>query len=114
MLLKNIKGLVQARTKVETHSPLSGENIKRLPIIENAFLLLEEDRIKAFGKMEDCPAYDGEVIDAKGRFVLPTWVDSHTHLVFAAPREEEFVMRLKGKSYQECPASFKILKALFK
>lgn len=101
MLIKNIKGLVQTRTADESQNPLKGEVLKKLPIIENAFLLLKDERIAAYGKMEDCPTYEGEVIDAKDRFVLPTWVDSHTHLVFAAPREEEFVMRLKGKSYQE-------------
>ncbi len=105
MLIKNIKGLVQTRTADESQNPLKGEVLKKLPIIENAFLLLKDDRIAAYGKMEDCPTYEGEVIDAKDRFVLPTWVDSHTHLVFAAPREEEFVMRLKGKSYQEIAAA---------
>jgi imidazolonepropionase len=105
MLIKNIKGLVQTRTADESQNPLKGEVLKKLPIIENAFLLLKDDRIAAYGKMEDCPTYEGEVIDAKDRFVLPTWADSHTHLVFAAPREEEFVMRLKGKSYQEIAAA---------
>lgn len=101
MLIKNIKGLVQTRAREESQTALKGEALKTLPMIENAFLLIQDDRIQEFGKMEACPNYEGEVIDAKDRFVLPTWVDSHTHLVFAAPREEEFVMRLKGKSYQE-------------
>ncbi|MEQ8909486.1 MAG: imidazolonepropionase [Vicingaceae bacterium] len=101
MLIKNIKGLVQTRKQSESSAPLKGEGIKDLPLIEQAYLLIKEDKIADYGKMEDCPTYEGEVIDAKDRFVLPTWVDSHTHLVFAAPREEEFVMRLKGKSYQE-------------
>jgi len=104
MLIQNIKGLIQSRTD-NIASPLKGDQLQHLPLIENAFLLIENDRIKAFGSMDNCPIYEGQVIDAKDQFVLPTWVDSHTHLVFAAPREEEFVMRLKGKTYQEIAAA---------
>jgi len=104
MLIQNIKGLVQCRTN-HPHAPLKGRELQNLPTMEDAFLLLENDRIKDFGSMKDCPEYVGEIMDATNQFVLPSWVDSHTHLVFAAPREEEFVMRLKGKSYQEITAA---------
>lgn len=99
MLLTNIKQLLQTRREID--SPLSGKSLNQLPLIENAWLLIEEDRINDFGEMSHVPDYEGEILDCSGKVVLPSFVDSHTHLVFAAPREEEFVMRLHGKSYEE-------------
>lgn len=105
MLIKNIKQLLQCREEKEP-SILKGKAISQLPIIENAWIQLKADRIQAFGAMKDCPQAAGEeVIDARGKLVLPTWIDSHTHLVFADSREDEFVMRLKGKKYQEIAAA---------
>lgn len=68
---------------------------------DNAFLLCEHGSIIAYGSMEGCPDRAEQIIDAKGGCVIPGWCDSHTHLVFAASREEEFVYRLKGMSYAE-------------
>lgn len=68
---------------------------------EDAFLLCENGRIVAYGSMVDCPDRADVIIDAAGGHVLPGWCDSHTHLVFAATREEEFVYRLKGMTYAE-------------
>ncbi|MFB1022207.1 MAG: imidazolonepropionase [Vicingaceae bacterium] len=98
MLIKNIKALLQTTAPSKA---LRGSKLSSLASIENAWLLLENDTIKGFGTMDTCPEYNGETIDASGKMVLPTWCDSHTHLVFATSREEEFEMRLKGKSYQE-------------
>lgn len=72
-----------------------------LPQINQAYLLLEQDRIAAFGPMEKCPERADKILDASGRMVLPSWCDSHTHIVFAASREEEFVYRIQGLSYEE-------------
>ena len=73
-----------------------------LPSIEDAWLIVENELIHSFGKMSELPAMAAdEYIDASGRFVLPAWCDSHTHLVFAASREGEFVDRIKGVSYEE-------------
>lgn len=81
---------------------LSGKQMSEMPFIENAFLLLDEERIYDFGKMEDLhPVAVDEVMDLTGRVVLPMWCDSHTHLVYAAGREREFVDRINGLSYQE-------------
>ncbi|MBV1925441.1 MAG: imidazolonepropionase [Dokdonia sp.] len=81
---------------------VSGEAMRQLPFIENAFLLIENDRIYDFGKMDDMhPIAVDEVIDATGQIVMPMWCDSHTHLVYAAGREDEFVDRINGKSYEE-------------
>ena len=73
-----------------------------LQVTVNAWLLAENGIIRSFGKMADLPeTHADETIDATGRMVLPAWVDSHTHLVFAAPRDGEFTDRIKGLSYEE-------------
>jgi imidazolonepropionase len=106
VLIKNIKGLVG----VFEHSPaiLRGDDLSNLPILENAFLAIENDLIIAYGKMEDWEGIidwrDLEIIDASDRYVLPSWCDSHTHLVFAASREGEFVDRINGLTYEEIAA----------
>ncbi len=99
-LITNIKGLLQVRkTNVDK---VSGAEMARLPAIENAYLLLEDDQIAAFGTMADCPKINADkTIDANGKFVLPAWCDSHTHIVYAGNREQEFVDRINGLSYEE-------------
>ncbi|MEZ4854496.1 imidazolonepropionase [Flavobacterium sp.] len=99
-LLINIKELLQVReTAIEK---VSGNEMKTLPKIDNAFLLIENGKIADFGKMENCPNYENcELVDATGRVVLPTWVDSHTHIVYAGNRIQEFVDRINGLSYEE-------------
>lgn len=73
-----------------------------LPVLENAYLLIEGDRIKEYGSMDQIPSITADqIIDASDRFVFPSFVDSHTHLIFATSREEEFVMKIKGASYLE-------------
>ena len=99
-LIINIKELLQVReTSVEK---VSGKNMAVLPTIKNAYLLIENDLITAFGSMESCPKINAdETIDALGKIVLPTWCDSHTHLVYAGNREQEFVDRINGLTYEE-------------
>lgn len=81
---------------------LAGAAMGHLSSVDDAWLLIEDGRIHSFGTMGDLPEVQvDETIDAKGRLVLPAWVDSHTHLVFAAPREQEFVDRIRGLSYEE-------------
>ena len=75
--------------------------MKELPILEKAFLLLENERIKDFGTMDACPPGADKVVDASGKMVFPCWCDSHTHIVYAASREGEFVDRINGLSYEE-------------
>lgn len=106
ILIKNIKGLVQAG---EHFPPFKkGKEMQELPIIENAFLAIEDGLILSYGKMEDMMGVTDwrnlEVIDAQGRYVLPSFCDSHTHLVFAQSRESEFVDKIKGLSYAEIAA----------
>ncbi len=76
--------------------------MKELPKIENAWLLVQDGKISDFGKMENLPTFEGvDEIDAAGRILLPGWIDSHTHLVYAGNREQEFVDRINGLTYEE-------------
>lgn len=100
ILIKNIKELLQTRATNVT--VLNGKEMKELPSIKNAYLLIEHDTIVEFGKMDDFQDMDADqVIDASGKMVLPTWCDSHTHIVYAGNREQEFVDRINGLSYEE-------------
>lgn len=103
VLIKNIKGLVQCGENLPKIR--KGSDMKTLPVLENAFLALENGIIVAYGSMEDWEGIsdwrDLKVIDADGRYVLPAFCDSHTHTVFAKSREEEFVDRINGLSYEE-------------
>ena len=102
ILITHIKGLAQVRESgVEF---LAGAAMSELPVISNAYLHISKGLISDFGKMEDAPTVQGQTIDASGCFVFPSFVDSHTHLVFAASREEEFVMKIKGATYAEIAA----------
>ncbi|UMB60300.1 imidazolonepropionase [Lutibacter sp. A80] len=99
-LFKNIKELIQVRDN--SVSFLSGTEMKELPTITNAFLLVENGIISNYGKMIDCPTISvDKTIDATGKMILPSWCDSHTHIVYAGNREGEFVDRIHGLSYEE-------------
>ena len=98
-LFINIKELIQTReTSIDK---VSGAEMNVLPKIENAFLLVENNLIVNFGPMSECPKNDATIIDVKGKIILPTWVDSHTHIVYAGNRVQEFVDRINGLSYEE-------------
>ena len=105
-LILNIKQLVQ--TELSPRKWVAGKDMARLGILENAYLLVEEDKIAGFGKMEDLNrevVYDGgdivKEIDATGRLVMPSYCDSHTHLVYAGSREIEYIDKIRGLSYEE-------------
>lgn len=100
LLITNIHRLILTEYKPRTQA-LRGSELAALPVVDHAFLLVEGERIKDFGTMGNCPLRADEVVDAAGRMVFPSWVDSHTHLVFAKSREEEWVDRIKGLSYEE-------------
>lgn len=100
LLIRNIRLLVQAES-ANRRVLAKGREMSELPCIPDAYLLAENGRIKAFGPMTECPDRADEVMDATDRLVLPAWCDSHTHIVFAATREEEFVDRIRGLSYEE-------------
>ena len=99
LLFINIKELIQVRAK--NIDFLSGKEMNILPTIKNAFLLVENGLISNYGLMENCPETTFKTIDATGRMILPSWCDSHTHLVYAGNREGEFVDRINGLSYAE-------------
>lgn len=100
LLFTNIKELIQIRdTSIKK---LSGDAMRVLPTLKNAFLLVKDDTIVDFGKMAELPKnnYD-TIVDCSGRIILPSWCDSHTHIVYAGNREGEFSDRIKGLSYEE-------------
>ena len=98
-LIKNIKGLVQTENKAR--EAVCGKDMANVNVIENAYLLIEDDKIADFGTMDSCPANADKVIDATNRFVLPSFCDSHTHLVYAGSREIEYIDKIRGLSYEE-------------
>lgn len=107
MLIKNIAFLVQIEDEINKKNGFrSGTAMHEMPILENAWLRTDGALIADYGGMATCPeSLEGEeVMDATGRAVLPAWCDSHTHLVFAAPRASEFVDKILGKSYAEIAA----------
>lgn len=102
VIIINIKLLVNTR---EENKLLRGKELANLPSLENAYLVIEDGIIAEYGSMDMLGQQDSEnTIDASGQVVLPAWCDSHTHLVFAASREEEFVDKIKGLSYAEIAA----------
>lgn len=105
-LFIHIKELAGVR---EENVLLRGKALAELPSISNAFLLVEDGHIAAYGSMEELelkvPHLPPVVTDLGGQTILPAWCDSHTHLVFAKSREEEFVDKIKGKTYAEIAAN---------
>lgn len=100
ILLTNIQELLQVRNT--PINKVSGAEMAILPILKNAFLLIENDLIADFGLMSEIPVLQfDQKINCEGRVVLPTWCDSHTHIVYAGSREQEFVDRINGLSYEE-------------
>ncbi|WP_370391159.1 imidazolonepropionase [uncultured Winogradskyella sp.] len=100
ILIKNIKQLLQVH---ETNVTIvKGDAMKQLPILENAYLYIENDTIIEYGTMDNCEGFEPEtIIDATGKVVLPSWCDSHTHLVYSGNRVGEFVDRINGLSYED-------------
>ncbi len=105
LLIKNIKSILQLRD--EGVIKVEGKNMAELPQINNAWLLTEGDRILDFGSMDTLEgslgnALDGLTeIDGGGKFLMPAFCDSHTHLVYPASREIEYIDKIKGLSYEE-------------
>jgi imidazolonepropionase len=103
ILIKNIKGLVQAGEDMPLL--LRGAEMATVPMISDAFVALEDGEIVAYGPMSELQGIDDwrnlELIDAEGKYVLPAFCDAHTHTVFARSREEEFVDRINGLTYED-------------
>lgn len=101
ILLINIKNLLQVRD-LET-SYVSGKEMSVIPSIKSAYLLIDKGIIKDFGEMKNSPKNleNFNIVDCKGKMVLPSWCDSHTHIVYAGNRSNEFIDRIKGLSYNE-------------
>lgn len=100
ILISNIKELLQIRDN--SVKLVSGKAMKELPTLKDAYVLIEDDTIVDFGLMKDCHGIEAdETIDATGKLVLPAWCDSHSHIVYAGNRDQEFVDRINGLSYEQ-------------
>jgi imidazolonepropionase len=100
LLFTNIKNLLQVR--VASVEKISGTEMKELPCISNSWLLTDNGKITDYGEMQFLPKIKADkIIDLTGKIVLPTWCDSHTHIVYAGNREQEFSQRISGLSYEE-------------
>jgi imidazolonepropionase len=100
ILITNIKQLLQVHKHNVTI--VKGKDMKKLHLIENAYVYIEHDTIIEYGEMQDCEGIEAEtIIDATGKIVLPSWCDSHTHVVYGGNRTSEFVDRINGMSYAE-------------
>ena len=96
----NIKQLLQVRSKEIKN--VAGKSMKELPMIENAFICIENDIISDFGEMKSyVNKKNDKVTDVSGKLILPSWCDSHSHVVYAGDRSSEFIDRINGLSYQE-------------
>ena len=98
-LITNIKSLVQVEDTAR--EAVCGKDMAEVKTIENAYLLIEDDKIANFGTMDTLSENADLTIDAKQRFVLPSFCDSHTHLVYAGSREIEYIDKIRGLSYEE-------------
>ena len=98
-----LRGAAEVVTPPATSVPISGEAMSTVEIHTNADVLIEEDKIVAVGKNIESDV--AEVIDARGKVIIPGFVDPHTHLVWSGSREHELEWKLKGRSYQEILAN---------
>lgn len=101
LIIYNIGMLVQTRD--ENVAFVAGKEMAHLPVLENSWLLIEDDIIAAYGTMDSMPRFSGDIrkLDASGGFVFPSFCDSHTHLVYAGSREKEYTDKIMGLSYEE-------------
>jgi imidazolonepropionase len=98
MLITNIQQLYSIRKITKL---LKGADMAKLPSLKNAFLRIEGEHIAEYGLMKDLKHNNDLTYDASGQSILPAWCDSHTHLVYAGSRENEFIDKIKGKTYEE-------------
>lgn len=101
ILIKDLEQIVQIEEDGAQLQIVKGEDMRILPILRDAWLTMNGDRIEDFGTMDTCPDDADIVISAKGKMLFPAWCDSHTHIVYAGSREREFVDRINGLSYEE-------------
>lgn len=103
LLINNIKEIIGIIEEPQAYK--KAEALSVVNTLENSYILVEDGIISEYGPMSECPNSADQVLDVTGRLVLPSWCDSHTHIVFAASREKEFEMKIKGMSYEDIAAA---------
>ena len=98
-IIKNIRSIYGVYAAAPAFK--RGAEMMSLPSIDNAFLEITNGKISDFGPMANCPDRADVTIDANGQYLMPTWADSHTHIVFAGSREGEYIQRIQGVSYED-------------
>ena len=98
LLFRDLQSLVQVRENL--NAALRGPELAELPCLNQAFLLVENGKILDFGPMSRCPERADQIISGQNRLLLPSFCDSHTHIVYAQAREQEFVAKIQGMSYE--------------
>lgn len=99
VLLKNIGLLVGVEDKPQAFK--AGKDMRKLNVLSNAWVLVEGEKIAAYGQMNTCPETATRVVDAAGRIVMPAFCDSHSHIVYAGNRAVEYIDKIRGLSYEE-------------
>jgi imidazolonepropionase len=101
LIIYNTGAIMQVRD--DDIAFVSGKDMSHLPVIENGWLLIENDIIAAYGPLESMPSFSSDInhLDAGGGFVFPSFCDPHTHLVYAGSREKEYTDKIRGLSYEE-------------
>ena len=102
MLISNIAAIYGLETS-DTKPYLRGREMSETGVLENAWLRIDGDRFVDWGSMLEFPVTDGseEIVDAQGGSIIPAFCDSHTHIVYAGSREQEFEDKIAGLSYEE-------------
>ncbi len=99
LVLKNIGKLLGVDNEPTPY--VAGAAMEQINVIDDAWLVIEHEKIACFGTGEVVPFRDDEVLDCKGGMVMPAFCDSHTHLVYAGSREKEYEDKIRGLSYEE-------------
>jgi imidazolonepropionase len=102
-----VRDLAQLVTHAGTAAPLRGDALGDIEVVEDAYVLCDDGRIEATGRMRDLGSLDGDVeeVDGRGLAAIPGLVDCHTHACFAGDRVDEFALRAGGATYEELHAA---------
>lgn len=100
LLIRNARH-IYLTDEENTGERIEGSAMAEIPSLFDGWILVEDEKIADFGPMNTCPDNADEILDLQDQFVLPAWCDSHSHIIYEGSREEEFVDRIRGLTYEE-------------